>query len=59
MANMPAEDGNDPGADTAMFRAYVDQSRERAAPGQGRTLIVGLVVVIAVLAVLALILAVA
>jgi hypothetical protein len=51
---MPTDDGNDPGANTAMFRAYVDQPSEPAAPAQNRTVIVALVVAIVVLALIAL-----
>ena len=50
---MPTDDRDDPGADTAMFRAYVEQPAETAGPTQNRTLIIGLVVAIVVLAVVA------
>jgi hypothetical protein len=56
MRRMSRHEGDDPGADTAMFRAYVDQQRETVAPEQNRTVIVGLVVAVVVLAVLALVL---
>jgi hypothetical protein len=69
MTNMPADDGDlyggndpgkvDPGADTGMFRAYVEQPGEPTEPAPGRTLIIGLVVAVVVLAVLVLVLAVA
>jgi hypothetical protein len=53
MPPMPTDDRDDPGADTAMFRAYVEHPAEAAAPAQNRTLIIGLVVAIVVLAVVA------
>jgi len=57
MPAMSRHEGDDPGADTAMFRAYVDQQRETVVPEQqNRTVIVGLVVAIVVLAILALVL---
>jgi hypothetical protein len=48
---MPTDDRDDPGADTAMFRAYVEEPGQRpaAAPEANRTLIIGLVVAIVVL----------
>jgi hypothetical protein len=52
---MSTDDRDDPGADTAMFRAYVDQPSDAAAgSAQNRTLIIGLVVAIVVLAIIAL-----
>jgi hypothetical protein len=64
MSDMPADDGNppggnepgtnDPGADTAMFRAYVEQSGEPPAVAPGRTLVIGLVIAIVVLALIGL-----
>jgi hypothetical protein len=59
MPVMPTDDRDDPGADTAMFRAYVDQPSESATPAQNRTLMVALVVAIVVLALIALVLVVA
>ena len=59
MRAMPTEDRDDPGADTAMFRAYVEHPTEPSTPTQGRTVIIGLVVAIVVLAVIALVLVVA
>ena len=56
---MPTDDRDDPGADTAMFRAYVEQPAEAPPPAQDRTVIIGLVVAIVVLAVIALVLVVA
>jgi hypothetical protein len=56
---MPTDDRDDPGADTAMFRAYVDQPSEPAAPAQNRTVIVALAVAVVVLALIALVLVVA
>ena len=53
MPPMPTDDRDDPGADTAMFRAYVEHPAEAAAPAQNRTLIIGLVVAIVVLAIVA------
>jgi hypothetical protein len=53
---MPAmpKDERDPGADTAMFRAYVDSPTEPVTgPDTNRTVIVALVAVIVVLAVIA------
>ena len=69
MTNMPADDGDlyggndpgkvDPGADTGMFRAYVEQPTDQTEPAPGRTLVIGLVVAVVVLAVIVLVLAVA
>jgi hypothetical protein len=59
MPGMPTDDRDDPGADTAMFRAYVDQPSDAAEPAQSRTVIVALAVAIAVLALIALVLVVA
>jgi hypothetical protein len=56
MPVMPTDDRDDPGADTAMFRAYVDQPSEPAAPAQNRTVIVALAVAVVVLALIALVL---
>ena len=56
MPGMSTDDRDDPGADTAMFRAYVEQPSQSAAPAQNRTLIVALVVAIVVLAVIVLVL---
>jgi hypothetical protein len=51
---MPTDDRDDPGADTAMFRAYVEEPREPApAPETNRTLVIGLIVAIVVLVVVA------
>jgi hypothetical protein len=59
MPGMPTDDRDDPGADTAMFRAYVDQPSDPAAPAQSRTVFVALAVAIVVLALIALVLVVA
>jgi hypothetical protein len=59
MPVMPTDDRDDPGADTAMFRAYVDQPSEPAAPAQNRTVIVALAVAVVVLALIALVVVVA
>lgn len=57
MPPMPTDDRDDPGADTAMFRAYVEHPTEPApAPAANRTLVIGLVVAIVVLVLLALVL---
>jgi hypothetical protein len=55
---MPTDDRDDPGADTAMFRAYVDEPGQTPgpAPAANRILIIGLVVAIVVLALVALML---
>jgi hypothetical protein len=54
---MPSDDRDDPGADTAMFRAYVEEPSPPAEARAGnRTLIIGLVVAIVVLALLGLVL---
>jgi hypothetical protein len=55
---MPTDDRDDPGADTAMFRAYVEEPGQppAAAPAVNRTLIIGLVVAVVVLALVALML---
>lgn len=54
MRPMPTNDRDDPGADTAMFRAYVEEPRESApAPETNRTLIIGLIVAVVVLVVVA------
>jgi hypothetical protein len=51
------EDRDDPGADTAMFRAYVEQ--DESTPGAtNRTALIGAAVVVAVLVVLAVLLVV-
>ncbi len=57
MLPMPTDDRDDPGADTAMFRAFVDEPSEPpTAPETNRTLIIGLVVAIVVLALIAILL---
>jgi hypothetical protein len=53
---MPTDDPDDPGADTAMFRAYVEHPSEPAAPASNRTMIVALAVAIVVLVLLVLVL---
>jgi hypothetical protein len=54
---MPTDDRDDPGADTAMFRAYVQEPGEPPAAQQtNRTLVIGLIVAIVVLVVVALLL---
>jgi hypothetical protein len=54
---MPTDDRDDPGGDTAMFRAYVEEPADpAAAPATNRTMVIGLVAAIVVLAVLALVL---
>lgn len=59
MPVMSTDDRDDPGADTAMFRAYVEQPSDPASAAQNRTLIVALGVAIVVLALIALVLVVA
>jgi hypothetical protein len=55
MPAMSTDDRDDPGADTAMFRAYVDHPSEPpAAPAGNRALVIAAVVAIVVLAVVAL-----
>jgi hypothetical protein len=54
MPAMPTDDSDDPGADTAMFRAYVDSHTEPALPGN-RTVIIALVAAIVVLALIAIV----
>jgi hypothetical protein len=57
---MSMDDRDDPGADTAMFRAYVDESNDPGAAGPRvhRTALIALVAIVALLAlVLVLILA--
>ena len=57
MPPMPTDDRDDPGADTAMFRAYVQEPGDPpAAPATNRNLVIGLVAAIVVLVVLALLL---
>ncbi len=57
MPRMPTDERDDPGADTAMFRAYVDEPTEPAtAPAVNRTLVIGVVVAIVVLALIGLVL---
>lgn len=58
MRAMPTDDRDDPGADTAMFRAYVEHPTEPASATQNRTVIIALVVAIVVLALIALVLVV-
>jgi hypothetical protein len=53
MPAMPTDDSDDPGADTAMFRAYVDSPSDTSAPPANRTAIIALVAVIMVLAIVA------
>jgi hypothetical protein len=50
---MPTDDYDDPAADTAMFRAYVDSQPEPAARATNRIVMVALVALIVVLAVIA------
>lgn len=55
MRRMPTDDRDDPGGDTAMFRAYVDHPAEpAAAPETNRTVVVALVVAIVVVALIGL-----
>ncbi|HEX5367185.1 MAG TPA: hypothetical protein VFW63_11065 [Acidimicrobiales bacterium] len=56
---MPTDDPDDPGASTAMFRAYVDHPAEPGAPARSRAMVIALVAVIVAVAVVALVLAVA
>lgn len=57
MPGMSAHDEDDPGANTAMFRAYVDHpSDPPAAPATNKGLVIALVVAVVVLALLALVL---
>jgi hypothetical protein len=52
---MSTHDRDDPGADTATFRAYVEQPAEAGAEtAPNRTLIIGLVVAAVVLAIIVL-----
>ncbi|MBN2623999.1 MAG: hypothetical protein JXA83_11545 [Acidimicrobiales bacterium] len=54
---MPSDDRDDPGADTAMFRAYVDEPTEPAVePAVNRTMVIAAVVAVVVLVLLALVL---
>jgi hypothetical protein len=52
MPLMPTDDRDDPGADTAMFRAYVDQPEPDAAPAPNRTLVVAVVIAAVVIVLL-------
>ena len=57
MPIMSTDDTDDPGADTATFRAYVEHT-EPSRAAQGRTVIIALVVAIVVLAIIAVVLVV-
>jgi hypothetical protein len=52
MPRMSTDDHDDPGADTAMFRAYVDQPEADAAPAPNRTLVIAVVVAAVVIVLL-------
>jgi hypothetical protein len=56
---MSTDDRDDPGADTAMFRAYVEEGNEPAAspPAANRTVIIAVAVAVAVVVLLVVILA--
>jgi hypothetical protein len=57
MRRMPTDDRDDPGADTAMFRAYVEHPTDPpAAPAANRTLVIAVVAAIAVLVLLGVVL---
>jgi hypothetical protein len=58
---MSMDDRDDPGADTAMFRAYVEEGSGPPAspPAANRTVIIAVAVAVAVVVLLLLILAVA
>jgi hypothetical protein len=51
---MSTDDRDDPGADTAMFRAYVEHPEADVAPAANRTLVVAVVVAVVVLLLLVL-----
>ncbi len=53
---MSTDDRDDPGADTAMFRAYVEHPEAEVAPAANRTLVIALVVAVVVLALLGIVL---
>ncbi|HET6948950.1 MAG TPA: hypothetical protein VFI47_01140 [Acidimicrobiales bacterium] len=55
---MPTDDQADPGADTAMFRAYVEHNDERApaAPAGNRTAVIAVVAAVLVVVLLAILL---
>jgi hypothetical protein len=56
MPGMPTDDRDDPGADTAMFRAYVDHPTDPpAAPAANRTLLIAAIAVIAIVVLVGLI----
>ena len=56
MPGMPTDDRDDPGADTAMFRAYVEHPTDPpAAPAANRTLIIAIAVAIAIVVLLGLV----
>jgi hypothetical protein len=54
MPGMSTDDRDDPGADTAMFRAYVEHPEADAAPAANRTLVIAIVVAVMVLVLLGL-----
>jgi hypothetical protein len=51
---MSTDDRDDPGADTAMFRAYVEHPEADVAPAANRTLLIAIVVAVVVLVLLGL-----
>jgi hypothetical protein len=55
MPTMTTDDRDDPGADTATFRAYVEHNEPTRA-AQSRAVIIALVVAIVVLAIIAVVL---
>ena len=54
MPRMSTDDRDDPGADTAMFRAYVEHPEADVAPAANRTLLIAIAVAVVVLVLLGL-----
>ena len=52
MPLMSTDDRDDPGADTAMFRAYVEHPESDAAPTANRTLVIAVVIAVVVVVLL-------
>jgi hypothetical protein len=53
---MSTDDRDDPGADTAMFRAYVEHPEAEAAPATNRTLVIAVVIAVVVVVLLGIVL---
>jgi hypothetical protein len=54
MPRMSTDDRDDPGADTAMFRAYVERPEADVAPATNRILVIAIAVAVVALVLLGL-----